>query len=202
MSLVIRNLQKVIPLRRIPLRRRIEILQKILDVQQFDLGVICVNNRNIQFLNNTYRQKNVPTDVLSFPFHENLKAGELPQPNFLDEYNLGDVFLGVEYIYQQCQENGEDYYSILTVTAAHGLCHLLGYQHNTEAEWEQEHLLDLPWGLPRKHGRRNTEGGRQRLPQCSRRVDLIQAHLTKGRSAEAGETKKVPCHTWYGLSLF
>ncbi|XP_044834374.1 endoribonuclease YbeY isoform X2 [Mauremys mutica] len=137
MSLVIRNLQKVIPLRRIPLRRRIEILQKILDVQQFDLGVICVNNRNIQFLNNTYRQKNVPTDVLSFPFHENLKAGELPQPNFLDEYNLGDVFLGVEYIYQQCQENGEDYYSILTVTAAHGLCHLLGYQHNTEAEWEQ-----------------------------------------------------------------
>ncbi|KAM9123945.1 endoribonuclease YbeY [Pangshura tecta] len=137
MSLVIRNLQKVIPLRRIPLRRRIEILQKILDVQQFDLGVICVNNRNIQLLNNTYRQKNVPTDVLSFPFHENLKAGELPQPNFQDEYNLGDVFLGVEYIYQQCQENGEDYYSVLTVTAAHGLCHLLGYQHNTEAEWEQ-----------------------------------------------------------------
>ncbi|XP_034641503.1 endoribonuclease YbeY [Trachemys scripta elegans] len=137
MSLVIRNLQKVIPLRRIPLRRRIEILQKILDVQQFDLGVICVNNRNIQRLNSTYRQKNVPTDVLSFPFHENLKAGELPQPSFRDEYNLGDVFLGVEYIYQQCQENGEDYYSILTVTAAHGLCHLLGYQHNTEAEWEQ-----------------------------------------------------------------
>ncbi|XP_050772547.1 endoribonuclease YbeY [Gopherus flavomarginatus] len=137
MSLVIRNLQKVIPLRRIPLRRRIEILQKILDVQQFDLGIICVNNRNIQLLNNTYRQKNVPTDVLSFPFHENLKAGELPQPNFRDEYNLGDVFLGVEYIYEQCQENGEDYYSILTVTAAHGLCHLLGYQHNTEAEWEQ-----------------------------------------------------------------
>ncbi|XP_024056980.1 endoribonuclease YbeY [Terrapene carolina triunguis] len=137
MSLVIRNLQKVIPLRRIPLRRRIEILQKILDVQQFDLGVICVNNRNIQLLNSTYRQKNVPTDVLSFPFHENLKAGELPQPSFRDEYNLGDVFLGVEYIYQQCQEHGEDYYSILTVTAAHGLCHLLGYQHNTEAEWEQ-----------------------------------------------------------------
>nr|XP_032660025.1 endoribonuclease YbeY isoform X3 [Chelonoidis abingdonii] len=114
MSLVIRNLQKVIPLRRIPLRRRIEILQKILDVQQFDLGIICVSNRNIQLLNNTYRQKNVPTDVLSFPFHENLKAGELPQPNFQDEYNLGDVFLGVEYIYQQCQENGEDFYSILT----------------------------------------------------------------------------------------
>ncbi|XP_067404917.1 endoribonuclease YbeY isoform X2 [Emydura macquarii macquarii] len=114
MSLVIRNLQKVIPIRRISLRRRIEILQKILNVQQFDLGVICVNNKNIQVLNSTYRQKNVPTDVLSFPFHENLKAGELPQPGYRDEYSLGDIFLGVEYIYQQCQENGEDYYSILT----------------------------------------------------------------------------------------
>lgn len=47
---------------------------------------------------------------------QNLKAGELPQPSLRDEYNLGDVFLGVEYIYQQCQENGEDYYSILTVS--------------------------------------------------------------------------------------
>ncbi|EMP26990.1 GDP-fucose protein O-fucosyltransferase 2 [Chelonia mydas] len=148
MSLVIRNLQKVIPFRRIPLRRRIEILQKILHVQQFDLGIICVSNRNIQLLNSTYRQQNVPTDVLSFPFHENLKAGELPQPSLRDEYNLGDVFLGVEYIYQQCQENGEDYYSILTVTAAHGLCHLLGYRHNTEAEWEQSpdiHQVRIPW---------------------------------------------------------
>ncbi|XP_006113397.1 endoribonuclease YbeY [Pelodiscus sinensis] len=137
MSLIIRNLQKIIPLRRIPLRRSIETLQKILNVQQFDLAVICVNNKNIQLLNSTYSQKNVPTDVLSFPFYENLKAGELPQPSFRDEYNLGDIFLGVEYIYQQCQENGEDYNNILTVTAAHGLCHLLGYQHNTEAEWKQ-----------------------------------------------------------------
>ncbi|XP_006022114.1 endoribonuclease YbeY [Alligator sinensis] len=137
MSLAIQNLQKVIPIRRVPLRKKIEILQKILGVQQFDLGVICVNNRTIQHLNSTYRKIHVPTDVLSFPFHENVKAGELPQPCFREEYNLGDIFLGVEYIYQQCQENKEDYYSILTVTLAHGLCHLLGYKHSTEAEWQQ-----------------------------------------------------------------
>lgn len=47
---------------------------------------------------------------------QNVKAGELPQPCFREEYNLGDIFLGVEYIYQQCQENKEDYYSILTVS--------------------------------------------------------------------------------------
>lgn len=74
--------------------------------------------------------------MLSFPFYENLKTGEVPQPSFPDDYNLGDIFLGVEYIFQQCKEN-EDYYDILTVTATHGLCHLLGFTHNSEAEWHK-----------------------------------------------------------------
>ncbi|PNI55954.1 YBEY isoform 3 [Pan troglodytes] len=91
MSLVIRNLQRVIPIRRAPLRSKIEI---------------------------------------------HLKAGEFPQPDFPDDYNLGDIFLGVEYIFHQCKEN-EDYNDILTVTATHGLCHLLGFTHGTEAEWQQ-----------------------------------------------------------------
>ncbi|XP_076975372.1 endoribonuclease YbeY isoform X1 [Tamandua tetradactyla] len=113
MSLVLRNLQRVVPMRRAPLRRRIEILRSILGVQGFDLGVICVDNRAMQHLNRTYRERNAPTDVLSFPFHENLKAGEIPQPDFPDDCNLGDIFLGVEYIFQQCEED-EDYYDALT----------------------------------------------------------------------------------------
>ncbi|XP_037675701.1 endoribonuclease YbeY isoform X2 [Choloepus didactylus] len=136
MSLVLRNLQRVISIRRAPLRKRIEIIRSVLGVQKFDLGIICVDNKNIQHLNRTYRGKNAPTDVLSFPFHENLKAGEIPQPDFPDDCNLGDIFLGVEYIFQQCKEN-EDYYDSLTVTATHGLCHLLGFTHSTEAEWQQ-----------------------------------------------------------------
>ncbi|XP_012635531.1 endoribonuclease YbeY isoform X1 [Microcebus murinus] len=138
MSLVIRNLQRVIPIRRVPLRKKIEIARSILGVQKFDLAIICVDNKNIQHLNRIYREKNVPTDVLSFPFHENLKAGEFPQPAFPDDYNLGDIFLGVEYIFQQCKED-EDYNDILTVTATHGLCHLLGFTHSTEADWQKMH---------------------------------------------------------------
>ncbi|XP_061468822.1 endoribonuclease YbeY [Rhineura floridana] len=137
MSLIIRNLQRAIPIRRVPLRKKIEQLRCILGVQRFDLGVVCVSNRHIQLLNRTYRGKNIPTDVLSFPFHENLRAGDLPQPCDPDEYNLGDIFLGVEYIYRQCEENKEDSNSILIVTIAHGICHLLGYKHSTEAEWQQ-----------------------------------------------------------------
>ncbi|XP_020035485.2 endoribonuclease YbeY [Castor canadensis] len=136
MSLVIRNLQRAIPIRRVPLRRKMEIVRSILGVQRFDLGIVYVDNKNIQHINRIYRKKNTPTDVLSFPFHENLKAGELPQPDFREDYNLGDIFLGVEYIFQQCKED-EDYYDMLTVTATHGLCHLLGFTHHSEAEWQK-----------------------------------------------------------------
>ncbi|XP_010634669.1 endoribonuclease YbeY isoform X1 [Fukomys damarensis] len=141
MSLVIRNLQRVVPIRRVPLRRNVEIVRNILGVEKFDLGIVCLDNKNIQHINGMYRQKNVPTDVLSFPFHENLKAGEIPQPGFPDDYNLGDIFLGVEYIFQECKEN-EDYYDILTVTATHGLCHLLGFTHDSEAEWQKMYLRE------------------------------------------------------------
>lgn len=70
MGVVLRNLQKVVPLRRARLRRDVDTLRHILGVQKFDLGIICVDNYRIQQINNIYRKKNVPTDVLSFPFHE------------------------------------------------------------------------------------------------------------------------------------
>ncbi|XP_074686027.1 endoribonuclease YbeY isoform X2 [Strix aluco] len=72
-----------------------------------------------------------------------VSAGELPRPLSRDEYNLGDIFLGVEYIHQQCCDTGEDFDSVLAVTAAHGLCHLLGYQHNTQPEWQQMYQKEV-----------------------------------------------------------
>ncbi|XP_026128394.1 endoribonuclease YbeY isoform X2 [Carassius auratus] len=91
MGVVLRNLQSVVPLRRARLRRDVEVLRHIFGVQRFDLGIICVDNRRIQHINNLYRKNNQPTDVLSFPFYE--------------------------------------------VVTAHGICHLLGYRHETEEEW-------------------------------------------------------------------
>uniref|UniRef100_A0A8C9UDC0 YbeY metalloendoribonuclease n=1 Tax=Serinus canaria TaxID=9135 RepID=A0A8C9UDC0_SERCA len=111
MSVALRNAQRAVPLRR-------------------------AANALMQRLNGVYRHCPVPTDVLSFPFHQ-VEAGELPRPSCRGDYNLGDIFLGVEYIHQQCHETGEDFDDVLTVTAAHGLCHLLGFRHDTKPEWEQ-----------------------------------------------------------------
>lgn len=77
MSLALRNLQRAVPLRRAPLRRRLQALRGVLGVQEFDLGVVCVDNRRMQRINRTYRGRDVPTDVLSFPFHE-VRSASLP----------------------------------------------------------------------------------------------------------------------------
>lgn len=70
MGVVLRNLQKVVPLRRARLRRDVEILRHILGIQKFDLGIVCVDNKKIRQINHVYRKKNLATDVLSFPFYE------------------------------------------------------------------------------------------------------------------------------------
>ncbi|XP_078084977.1 endoribonuclease YbeY [Mustelus asterias] len=137
MSLVIRNLQRAVPLRRARLRRDSQALRHILGLARFDLALICVDDRRMRALNGLYRGQEAATDVLSFPFHQDLKAGDIPKPLYQDEYNLGDIFLGVEYIYRQSQVHRQDFYSVLTVTTLHGICHLLGYRHSTEAEWKQ-----------------------------------------------------------------
>lgn len=70
MGVVLRNLQKVVPLRRARLRRDVDILRHILGIQKFDLGIVCVDNKRIRQINHIYRKKNLATDVLSFPFYE------------------------------------------------------------------------------------------------------------------------------------
>ncbi|XP_010724828.2 endoribonuclease YbeY, partial [Meleagris gallopavo] len=67
-------------------------------------------------LNGAYRRRPEPTDVLSFPYHR-VAPGELPRPRSRDDYNLGDIFLGVELIQRRCLRDGEDFESVLTVSS-------------------------------------------------------------------------------------
>ncbi|XP_068090219.1 endoribonuclease YbeY isoform X2 [Hyperolius riggenbachi] len=137
MSLIIQNMQRIVQLRRVPLRRNLEIARNCLGVQRYGVGLICLSDARIRQLNYMYRKKDTATDVLSFPFYEDLQPGVLPLPLLHDDYNLGDIYLGVEFVYQQCQESQEDFNDVLVVTAVHGLCHLLGYTHDKQEDWRQ-----------------------------------------------------------------
>jgi probable rRNA maturation factor len=94
-----------------------------------EVGVTLVGEKTIQQLNRDYRGIDAPTDVLSFPMAEpgEPQAGEEPEL-------LGDVVICIPRAQAQAKEYGHSFRRELLYLAVHGLLHLLGYDHENEAE--------------------------------------------------------------------
>lgn len=116
----------------------------------YELSLQFTTNRTIQQLNREYRQHDRPTDVISFAA---LDDAPLP-PAVLEEIplNLGDLVVSVETARRQATENGHTLLEELAWLVAHGLLHLLGWDHPNEQElqamWDMQRsllaLVDLP----------------------------------------------------------
>jgi rRNA maturation RNase YbeY len=110
--------------------------QKILTLmgyEDFDLGILLTDNQAIQCFNNDFRSKDEPTDILSFPFHTDLEAGQPIIPATEDDKNIGDLVISLEYIKDLCEEENKTINEHLRTLLCHGICHLLGYDHYTES---------------------------------------------------------------------
>ena len=83
------------------------------------MTVALVSDRRIRALNKQYRRVDAATDVLSFPAHE---------PDY-----LGDVVIATGMARRQARAAGHSVATELRVLALHGLLHLLGYDHETDA---------------------------------------------------------------------
>ena len=103
--------------------------------RQVELGLHLVTPERSQELNREYRQKDKPTDVLSFPLNEHglEKYGILP---------LGDIFICLEVAQQQAGEMNIPLNQELARLAVHGFLHLFGYDHERSAVDEKE-MIDL-----------------------------------------------------------
>ncbi len=101
----------------------------ILDYSDFDLGILLTSNATIRRFNRDFREKDKPTDILSFPFHPDLKAGERISPASNEEKNLGDLIFSLEYIKKDALQWNQSLEQRLQVLLVHGICHLLGYDH-------------------------------------------------------------------------
>lgn len=96
------------------------------------LTLRVVDEPEMQTLNNTYRKKNKPTNVLAFP---NLMPDAVKQ--MLDEQYLGDIILCAPIVEMEAQEQHkrlEDHWAHMIV---HSTLHLLGYDHILEQEAQQ-----------------------------------------------------------------
>jgi len=100
-----------------------------------EAGIVLADDRTVRQLNTSYRGKDAATNVLSFPFQ--LPPGGVPE----DTSYLGDVVLAAETIAQEAAESGIEPTAHLQHLVLHGLLHLLGFDHATDAEAERmEHL--------------------------------------------------------------
>ena len=87
------------------------------------LNVVLTDDDEITKLNRDFRQKNEPTDVLSFEDNTVLPNGK---------HFLGEIYVSVPFADRTRGENELNRYILFLV--AHGLLHLSGMDHTTEAE--------------------------------------------------------------------
>ena len=158
MPVWLRNLQSIVRFREHLLRLQCNFLLHLVapGACRYDVSVVCLESEGIRNLNRTYRNLDQATDVLAFPYHEvysipcmqaskvvcyiqETEAGSLPYVEHDKEhdYNLGDVILGMSVIGEQCASDGVSIEHRLPVIVTHGLCHLLGYRHDTPTYAEE-----------------------------------------------------------------
>ena len=101
------------------------------------LTVMLSNNRNIKKLNKNFRNKNKPTDILSFPFNR--------KKNISKQTYLGDIIISYNYMDKPKSQNLRTFRKKVIKTFIHGFLHLLGYNHIKNDDYkkmlQQEELL-------------------------------------------------------------
>lgn len=103
------------------IRRTIETVLRVAGERDTSVTVHMVGERRIRTLNAKYRNKDVATDVLSFPLTTAVA--------FSPEKELGDIFLCPEYLRRQARRFHVSHLEECTRMLIHGTLHLLGYDH-------------------------------------------------------------------------
>jgi len=114
-------------LARAELLRRVRAMIRLLQLDKAEVSIVLTNDEHIHQLNKIYRHKDRPTDVLAFAMHE----GEF---GALAGHVLGDVIVSVETARKQAHARRRPVLDEVTMLLAHGLLHLLGWDHRTDAE--------------------------------------------------------------------
>lgn len=133
----IKNTQRLIKIDREKISQDSQEILNIIGYPDFDLGIWFTTNKTIQRLNRDYRGKDKPTDILSFSFYPNLKPGQKIIVDDPDEKNLGDLVLSPAYIVEQIKNTEVNLTERLEVLLIHGICHLLGYDHEIDKDYRQ-----------------------------------------------------------------
>jgi probable rRNA maturation factor len=131
---MILNRQRAVRLARRPLESFLRRAKHELGLQEAALTVCLVSDAEIARMNETFRKKKGPTDVLSFPAVARRKPVRLLRrsPAVTPGESLGDIAISPATARRYAKKNGRKLSSELRVLILHGVLHLLGYDHETD----------------------------------------------------------------------
>ena len=89
--------------------------------KKVSLTILLSNNKNIKKLNKKFRNKNKPTDVLSFPLEKKFNSKK--------NLYLGDIIISYEFMNNPKTLKNLEFKNKVTKIFIHGFLHLLGYDH-------------------------------------------------------------------------
>lgn len=112
-------------------------LQALADnTEKTELTIRIVDTAEISELNQTYRKKTGPTNVLSFP-------ADLPE-TMADQFSvLGDVVICAEVVNREAVEQHKTQQAHWAHMVVHGIFHLLGHDHENDADADIMEKLEI-----------------------------------------------------------
>jgi probable rRNA maturation factor len=111
----------VFSLKKNDLEEIVALINEIMDfLSNRIVNIYVASNEKIKDYNAKYRNKDVPTDVLSFSYG--------------DEKEAGDIIIAPEIIYENALMYGENFIDELIRIIIHGILHIFGYDHEKKEE--------------------------------------------------------------------
>ncbi len=136
------NEQNFIPIDQNKVKAIFNSFLKKLELSDWQVSIVFVDLDTIAEFNEKYRGKTGPTDILSFPFFQDLKAGEKPVAQKGDLMDLGDIIICPEKLAAYAAALEQTFPDRLERMMLHGLLHLLGYDHETDDDLAQMKTLE------------------------------------------------------------
>ena len=103
------------------------------DYKLLSFDIVFCDNEKIHEINREYREKDRPTDVITFALFADAPKEE--QFVFDNEIHLGEMMISLDKIEEQAKENNVTFDDEIHYIIAHGILHLLGFDHLTEGDY-------------------------------------------------------------------
>ena len=112
-----------------------------------EMSLVLADDALVQTLNRDYRDKDKPTNVLSFALLDDLDDTDEDADDVLAREDgmpilIGDVILAFETVQREALEQGKSFEDHLTHLVIHGVLHLLGYDHQSDPDADRMERLE------------------------------------------------------------